>query len=132
MTETKQEGSLYTCGNISLDIGDNRHSPFYTVLVAAADLHARKNLNYAGDGDDPFKNFRECGDFNIPAWKGVLVRLSDKWSRIKNLAKGLPDKVGESLEETLMDNGVYSFIAVCLLRETTDGIKPDTQTEDVL
>jgi len=122
---------VYQCGNISLDIGDNRLSPFYAVLVEAADLHARKNANYAGDGDDPFKNFRECWDFNIPAWKGILIRLSDKWSRIKNLAKGIEDKVGEAIDDTLMDNGVYSFIAVCMLRETTDDANSNVKTEDV-
>jgi len=129
--KTTQEGSLYFCGNITLDVGDSRPSPFYKVLVEAAELHARKNHNYAGIGGDPFRNFRECEDFGIPSWLGVLVRLSDKWSRIKNLASGIPDRVGEAIDETLMDQGVYSLIGVCLLREMYDGAEPDTQTENV-
>jgi hypothetical protein len=108
---------IYEVGSMVLNTGENRHSPFYEILVRAADTHARKNRNYAGDGANPFKNFQECEDFNIPAWKGALVRMSDKWMRIKNLAKGIPDLVGESLEDTLLDLGVYSFICICLLME---------------
>ena len=43
---------IYEFNGIKLDIGDNRPSDFYKILVKAADTHARKNLNYAGDGDD--------------------------------------------------------------------------------
>jgi len=120
---------IYSSGDITLDIGDNRPSPFYNILVQAADTHARKNLNYAGAGNDPFRNFRECEELNIPAWKGVLVRLSDKWMRIKNLAGGVPDRVGESLEDTLLDLGVYSFITICLLREARDDLRNGTEEE---
>jgi len=118
---------IYKASNITLDIGDNRPSPFYDILVRAADIHARKNLNYAGMGDDPFKNFKECEDFGIPAWKGILVRMSDKWMRIKNLANGMPDLVGESLEDTILDLLVYSGIDLCMLREVLN----DSRNESV-
>lgn len=99
---------------------DGRPSPFYQILAEAGDLHSRKNLNYAGETPDPFRNFRESEDFGIPAWKGVLVRESDKWMRIKNLSSGIPDMVGESLEDTMMDLGVYAFIMLALFREYCD------------
>lgn len=108
----------YERGGIELLIPDDaRPSPFYEVLVRAADLHHRKNTNYAGIGDDPFRNFRESEDFGIPAWKGVLVRMSDKWMRIKNLVGGVPDKVGEGLSETLIDLLVYSGLCMNLIDE---------------
>jgi hypothetical protein len=93
-----------------------RPSPFYKTLLKAADLHSRKNANYAKESD-PFSNFRLCEQFGVPAWKGVLVRMSDKWSRIMNLANGVPDLVEESLKDSIMDLGVYAFILVSILEE---------------
>lgn len=92
------------------------HPLFYELLEQMADLHDRKNANYAEDGN-PLSNLKGCERLNIPAFMGVLVRLQDKWSRIEQLAKGKPDLVGESLEDTLMDNAVYSLLAIVLLRE---------------
>ena len=89
------------------------HSRFYALLDEIADLHSRKNSNYAND--DPLSNFKECERFGIPAFHGCLVRMSDKWSRIVELAKGKPDAVGESLSDTLKDLSVYSLIAIILL-----------------
>jgi len=85
-----------------------------------ADLHARKNSNYANP-TDPLSNLRRCQALGISPLMGVLVRLQDKWSRIENLARGVPDLVGESLEDTLMDNAVYSLLAIILLREERNG-----------
>lgn len=121
--------AVYEFNGITLDIGENRPSKFYEMLVKAADTHARKNLNYAGDGDDPFRNFRECEEFGVPTWKGLLVRMSDKWMRIKNLAKGIPDLVGESLEDTIKDLGVYSMITLAVLLEVLDDSRQKS-TED--
>lgn len=92
------------------------HPLFYELLEQAADLHSRKNANYAEEGD-PLSNLRGCARLNVPPFIGVLVRLQDKWSRIEQLAKGKRDQVGESLEDTLMDNAIYSLLAIVLLRE---------------
>jgi hypothetical protein len=108
----------YEVGNVTVIVHDGRPSPFYQILAEAGDLHSRKNLNYAGPGMDPFKNFKECEGFGIPAWKGVLVRESDKWMRIKHLAQGMPDMVGESLYDTMLDLGNYAFIMAALLKES--------------
>ena len=102
---------------------EKRSPKFFRMLVKAADIHNRKNLNYAGQGTDPFANFREaekyacpsCGE-KIPAWLGVAIRISDKTSRINNLLGGIPDMVGESLLDTYTDLGVYSKI-FCILYE---------------
>jgi hypothetical protein len=96
------------------------HPLFYDLLEEMADLHARKNANYA-DQKEPLSNLRRCKALGISPLMGVLVRLQDKWSRIENLARGVPDLVGESLEDTLMDNAVYSLLAIILLREERNG-----------
>ena len=93
-----------------------RPSPFYKILLKAAETHYRKNKNYASAAD-PFSNFKMCEAFGITAEQGVLVRMSDKWSRIVNLASGVKDLVGESIKDTLLDLGVYSLILYTMMVE---------------
>lgn len=82
------------------------------------DIHIRKNAGYAGDSPDAFKNFRESEDFEVSAFKGCMVRMSDKWSRIKSLSKNPKnDMVGESIKDTLIDLANYCIIAYCLYEE---------------
>jgi hypothetical protein len=92
------------------------HPMFYELLDKIGDLHARKNSNYAED-TDPLSNLKGCKRLNVTPFMGVMIRLQDKWSRLEQLAKGKPDLVGESVEDTLMDNAVYSLLAIILLRE---------------
>jgi hypothetical protein len=107
-----------------LQVTQQRSPKFFEILVESADLHNRKNLNYAGVGDDPFANFREtekfscpyCGE-KIPAWLGVAIRISDKYSRFCNLLGGIPDMVGESIKDTDIDLSVYSKIFKILYEE---------------
>lgn len=95
----------------------NRYQEFDDLIDSIKDLHHRKSANYAGD--DPMSNLRRCEGIGIPAWKGVIVRLMDKWSRIENLTSGVPDLVGESLEDSLIDNAIYSLMCVLLIRQIT-------------
>jgi len=91
---------------------------FMELTEKMKDIHIRKNAGYAGDCPDAFKNFRESEDFGIPAFKGCMVRMSDKWSRIKNLTKNPDnDMVGESIKDTLIDLSNYCIIAYCLYEE---------------
>jgi len=97
---------------------------FYQIIVEACALHERKNRGYAGKRN-PLANFYECEDFGVKAWKGCIVRMSDKWSRMKTLINEENDpmlieaKKMESLEDTIFDLGVYSFIELVLLRKST-------------
>lgn len=94
------------------------HPMFYELLQKMAETHSAKNHDYSGD--DPLANFRECEAFNVSAFKGILVRLTDKYSRIKNLAarEGFEGDVkDEKIEDTLLDNAVYSLLAIIVLRE---------------
>lgn len=109
------------------------HPRFYELLRQIEDLHDRKNANYARD-DDPLSNFRQCEGFGVPAYLGCLVRMSDKWSRVQELAKGKQDLVGEAITDTLMDLAVYSLICIILLEEQMKNVqgaatKPATSSE---
>lgn len=98
------------------------HPTFYDVIIDACRIHEKKNRGYAGKRN-PLANFYECEDFGVPAWKGCIVRMSDKWSRMKTLIREEDDpiliaaKKMESVEDTILDLGVYSFIELVLLRE---------------
>lgn len=105
------------------------HPKFYELLQQMADLHSRKNHDYAGD--DPLSNLRASEEIGIPAWKGILVRLMDKWSRLKNFARtGTFEVKDESLIDAFMDNAVYSLLCIILFEEEKeklpDGVIPDS------
>ena len=92
--------------------GDPR---FYTLLDEIADLHSRKSYDYT-PASDPLANFRRSENIGIPAWKGTLVRMGDKWGRIEQLASGKEPK-NESLRDTLVDIAVYALLNVLLLED---------------
>lgn len=104
-----------------------KNPAFEALLEEIKDLHNRKNANYAGK-DDPYANFRRCEAIGIPAWMGIIVRMEDKMSRIENLAGGVPDMVGESLIDTLVDLGVYSLLCSLVLKERLEVLKQPGHT----
>lgn len=75
------------------------------------ELTSRKNNDYGGE-TDPWKNFREFG------LMGILVRMSDKWSRIKTALweKRVLEVATETVEDTLKDLSVYCKIAILWIR----------------
>lgn len=77
-----------------------------------------KGHDYAGDGDT-FGNLRDFG------WKGIIVRLGDKYHRLKNfcLSGGHLKVKDENIEDTLKDLINYGFLALILKRNQngTDG-----------
>jgi len=97
------------------------HPLFYDLIIKMCEIHEIKNKSY-GLGN-PLGNFMESRRFGIPPWKGCLVRVSDKVSRLYNLASKLGDPEYsdavkmESLEDTLIDLANYSLLCIILLRE---------------
>lgn len=93
------------------------HPRFYELLEEIADVHSRKNFNYAESGN-PLSNLKSSEKyFNIPAHMGTAVRMADKWERLCQLLKGKEDVVGESLIDTLKDLAVYCLLETILLEE---------------
>lgn len=92
------------------------HPEFYRLLDELAALHAAKNADYSGD--NPLRNLRLCEQIGVDAWRGVLVRMSDKWSRVVTLANHPTSQVkDESLDDSLKDLAVYALLAIILRRE---------------
>lgn len=106
----------FECAKTNIYKGSPR---FYEIIEELKKLHHNKNANYATD-QDPFSNFKECERMNIPAWKGCLVRMLDKVSRLVELSKGKPDMVKESITDSLRDLAVYSIICEILYEEKKD------------
>lgn len=93
------------------------HPRFYEILGDMGELHSRKNHDYAGTSD-PLKNLRACTRLDLEPFMGVMVRLQDKWSRLEEFVKSGKLMVkGESVKDTLMDNAVYSVLAIILYEE---------------
>jgi len=93
------------------------HPMFYALLAEMAELHDRKNHDYAG-GVDPLANFKASARMGIDPALAVLIRMMDKWSRLEAFVRqGNFAVKDESVEDTLMDNAVYSLIDIVLRRE---------------
>lgn len=94
------------------------HPKFFEYLKVMAEIHSKKNWDYAKSTIDPFRNFRMSEDIGIPAWKGSLIRMGDKFIRINNIAlKGNRAVKDETIIDTLIDLANYSIITAILYEE---------------
>ena len=91
---------------------------FFDLCDALKEMHRRKSSDYGcPSGTDPLANIRNGAKFvGIPSWKGAMVRLSDKVTRLAsyNVTGRLEN---ESLEDNLFDLASYSLLALLLHRE---------------
>jgi hypothetical protein len=79
---------------------------FESILEQMKEIHDRKNKDYAGE--DYLSNLKMCEGMGIPAWKGVVIRMTDKMARLMNLAKSEDVAASESVIDTFLDMGIYS------------------------
>lgn len=84
------------------------------ICEQARELVKRKNHDYAGEsGETPFRNFDviESYDCGVSSEMGILVRLSDKLSRISTALTCNELKVeDESFDDTIRDGINYLVI----------------------
>lgn len=80
----------------------------------------KKSNDYASL-DDPYKNFRIVESIGlVPTEVGILVRMTDKISRLSNAVKGKDLKVkDESVQDTIEDLINYAVILGSYLEEKT-------------
>jgi hypothetical protein len=91
---------------------------FFDLCDSLKEMHRRKSRDYGcPSGEDPLANIRNGAKFvGIPSWKGAMVRLSDKVTRLASYnATGRLEN--ESLEDNLFDLASYSLLALLLHRE---------------
>lgn len=91
---------------------------FDELLDKMKELRSKKNSDYASD-EDSLSNLRGSEQLGIVAWKGVLVRIGDKISRIFQIAKsnGKHQVKDESIIDTLLDLAIYSLLCIILFEE---------------
>lgn len=92
------------CGSVTNPL-KTQIDDFYGGMSA---LLVAKNENY---GDSFSKQYDKYG------MQGVEMRLNDKFMRLEQLIAGQPDKVGESVEDTLKDIIGYSTLALLKINE---------------
>ena len=86
-------------------------SEFKKLTDQMLDLTTKKNADY-GSNTDPFANFRTFGEL------GILVRMSDKFSRLRTaLYEKREFQVNnETVEDTALDLAVYALLLISYRR----------------
>jgi len=89
---------------------------YFDLLDRMKALHSSKSKDY-GSEHDPLANIRNGALFvGIEPWKGAMVRLSDKVTRLATF-----NRTGrlehEGVEDNLMDLASYALLALLLYRE---------------
>jgi hypothetical protein len=93
---------------------------FDSLLRRMGAIHDAKRQDYAGN-DNPLGNFDAAQMLGISPMMGIMVRMTDKFTRACNLAKrGHQHVKDESLEDTLLDLANYAVLAI-LSREREQG-----------
>lgn len=67
---------------------------------------------------------------SVSVYDALMTRLSDKFSRLATLNNGEPDRVGESVQDTIKDIAGYCILAlvatdnIAIIEPLPEGIKP--------
>jgi hypothetical protein len=112
------EGQRFRGDSLLRDDVHPTSQAFFDLCDSLKEMHRRKSRDYGcPSGEDPLANIRNGAKFvGIPSWKGAMVRLSDKVTRLAAYnATGRLEN--ESLEDNLFDLASYSLLALLLHRE---------------
>lgn len=92
---------------------------FHQKLCADAEsLMRRKNADYSKA--DTFGNLKSCEAFQIcEAETGILVRLTDKFSRLATLIQRPPECLDESFRDTIIDVINYAVLMAAIRESRT-------------
>ncbi|HDK42436.1 MAG TPA: DUF1599 domain-containing protein [Candidatus Pacearchaeota archaeon] len=81
---------------------------YINIFKEIQNITEKKSHDYAGT-EDCISNLRDFG------WQGILVRLGDKYHRLKNFVKSDTIKVSdENIEDTMIDLINYGFILLIM------------------
>ena len=94
-----------------------RNNEFDDVLDELKMLHDAKNHDYA-TAENPYKNLEKVLSIGIEPWRGIVIRLMDKFSRLEEYCvKGELAIKSEGIEDTFKDIANYSILAMILFRK---------------
>jgi len=87
------------------------------IVADMLSIFEAKDTDSAANGK-PMGNLRSSEDLGIPAWKGTLLRMSDKKQRIMSFAeRGEFQVKDEQIADTLKDLANYACLASVLFGE---------------
>jgi hypothetical protein len=90
-----------------------------------------KDQDYASNGK-PMGNLRGSELLGIPAWKAVLLRMSDKKQRIASfINRGHFEVEDEKVTDTLIDLANYALLGLILFREVYESYEPRSGHETI-
>lgn len=82
------------------------------------ELMRAKNADYT-NGSGPFANFEVAEDFGVSPLTGLLLRMSDKFQRLKSFSRcGKLEVTGEGVEDAFRDLIGYSYLALGMLKDS--------------
>lgn len=88
---------------------------FKETLKKMEEIMLAKNHDYSGDVN-PFRNFEMVEHLGITSVEnGILVRMTDKITRISNLLGKEGKVLDEKVEDTLLDLANYAVILKCYM-----------------
>jgi hypothetical protein len=80
-------------------------------------VYEAKDNDYSATGL-PMGNLRKCEEAGVDAWRGCLVRIGDKMSRLENFLKEKEYLViSEKAEDTVIDLANYAILMSSLIEE---------------
>jgi hypothetical protein len=93
---------------------------FKEILRVMEEVHGTKNQQYAGE-NGYLSNLRMCEAMQIPAWKGVIVRMTDKMARLMNLSNSEGSELQKEITDAFIDMGVYSGMGLIAYEDFLSG-----------
>jgi len=106
-----------------------RNREFDDALDELKMLHDAKNHDYAS-AENPYKNLEGVERIGIEAWRGIVIRLMDKFERVQQYCvNGELAIKSEGMEDTFKDNAVYSTLALILFRKEQEKNQELTELE---
>jgi hypothetical protein len=106
-----------------------RNREFDDALDELKMLHDAKNQDYA-TAENPYKNLEGVSRIGIEPWRGIVIRLMDKFERVEQYCtNGELAIKSEGMEDTFKDIAVYSTLAMILFRKEQEKDQELTDAE---
>ena len=97
-----------------------RNREFDDMLDELKMLHDAKSHDYSTP-ENPYKNLEGVQRIGIEPWRGIVIRLMDKFERLEGFCRTRELAVkSESIEDTFKDIAIYSVLALILYRKEED------------
>jgi len=100
------------------DMLREKRPAMYALMSNMVSIMLAKSHDYNEGQGDSYENLRSSAKMGIAPWRGVLLRMSDKFSRLCSFSNKQEYQVkDESFRDTLIDMANYSLLAVLMWDE---------------